>query len=42
VLTVRADGSGSLTVSGLAATVPQAEGNSLGQPLSFNESFSCS
>jgi hypothetical protein len=42
VLTVRPDGSGSLTVSSLAATVPQAEGNSLGQPLSFNESFSCS
>jgi hypothetical protein len=42
VLVVRPDGSGSLTVSGLEPTVPQAEGNSLGEPLNFNESFGCS
>jgi hypothetical protein len=42
VLVIRPDGSGTLTVSGLAPSVPQAAGNSLGQPLGFSESFSCS
>jgi hypothetical protein len=41
VLVIRSDGSGTLSVSGLAPTVTQAAGNSLGQPLAFSESFSC-
>jgi hypothetical protein len=42
VLVLRPDGSGTLTVSGLAPTIPQAAGSSLGQPLGFTESFACS
>jgi hypothetical protein len=41
VLVLRPDGSGTLTVSGMAPTLPQAAGSSLAQPLGFTESFSC-
>jgi len=42
VLVLRPDGTGKLTVSGLAPALPQPAGSSLGQPLGFTESFSCS
>jgi hypothetical protein len=41
VLLVRPDGSGTLTVAGLAPQDPQAEGDSLGDPLNVTLSSTC-